>query len=247
MRRKIESKTTIFTRQETMMNKENNSKVLILKEDTSDKITISLEDALSIVRVNKLNIDETILENVVKYIKNNYYESGKIKFCKASKRVEEDKEVCKIPIVREEVIPIYPSKPKEFNFKGLKASALKFFMEKELEHAVYESFSDMIFRFIDEKGFSDTEVYKRVSIDRRLFSKLRLVKEYNPSRDTAIKLAIALELDLLETESLIKKAGYAIGNSNKRDLIIKYFIENRIYNLTMLNEMLFAFGEDTLD
>ena len=105
----------------------------------------------------------------------------------------------------------------------------------------------MIFRFIDEKGFSDTEVYKRVSIDRRLFSKLRLVKEYNPSRDTAIKLAIALELDLLETESLIKKAGYAIGNSNKRDLIIKYFIENGIYNLTMLNEMLFAFGEDTLD
>ena len=216
-----------------------------MRKEIENEIKISIDEILMVVKEKHLNISKELIENVSDYIGRKFRDDGRIKFSFAHKSSDED--VSKRFIVRENSIPITRNEPKVSNPKGLKATALTFFVKKELEDAVYESFADVIFRYISEKGFTDSEVYKRVNIDRRLFSKLRSVKEYNPSRDTAIKLAIALELDLHKTESLIRKAGYAISNGNKRDLIIKYFIENGIYNLAMLNEMLFAFGEDTLD
>ena len=165
----------------------------------ANEIKISIDEILMVVKQNNLNINKETIENVSDYIERKFIDYSRIKFSVAPKPSNAgDSERL---IVREETIPITRSEQKVSSPKGLKAAALSFFVKQELADAVYESFSDMIFRLINEKGFIDSEVYKRVNIDRRLFSKLRLVKEYNPSRDTAIKLAIALELDLHETES----------------------------------------------
>lgn len=109
-----------------------------------------------------------------------------------------------------------------------------------------ESFSDMLMRKIDEKGIKDSECYFKANVDRRLFSKIRSNRDYRPSKETAVAFAIALELDMNEADEMLRKAGYAFSDSFMFDVIVKYYIENRRYNIFEINETLFSYDQKTI-
>ncbi len=110
-----------------------------------------------------------------------------------------------------------------------------------------ESFSQMVLRKIDEKGFSkDSDCYCKANIDRRLFSRIRCDENYHPKKTTAVALAIALELTLEETNELLRKAGYSLSHSIIFDVIIEYCILQHNYNVFEINELLFMYNQPLL-
>ncbi|MEN6339298.1 MAG: macro domain-containing protein [Clostridiaceae bacterium] len=120
-------------------------------------------------------------------------------------------------------------------------SALERFIER-----AGESFTQALLRLIDERGLTDPQVYQRANLDRRLFSKIRGNPQYRPSKNTALALAVALRLNLDQTQDLLRRAGYALSPSSRFDLIVEYFIREENYNIFEINEALFAFEESLL-
>jgi len=108
------------------------------------------------------------------------------------------------------------------------------------------TFQENLFRLIDSKGLRDSSVYKKADIDRRLFSKIRADINYHPSKPTAIKLCLALSLNITDTEKLLETAGYCLSLSDTGDLVVRYCIEHKTYNLIEVNEALYYFNQETL-
>ena len=129
-----------------------------------------------------------------------------------------------------------PEKPHEARRKSL----------KDLISHTGDSFQTRLFRLIDKKKLTDAEVYKKANIDRKLFSKIRCNPEYLPKKKTAVALAMALELNMDETLDLLGRAGIALSDSSRFDLIITYCIENKIYDLFTVNALLFEYDQPIL-
>lgn len=109
-----------------------------------------------------------------------------------------------------------------------------------------EPFSTTLLAIIDRKGLTDADVYKRAGLSRQHFSQIRSNPNYRPKKDTALALCVALQLSVEETRSLLERAGFALSNASKRDIIVEYFLENKIYDLITINQSLFAFDQPLL-
>ena len=107
-------------------------------------------------------------------------------------------------------------------------------------------FSETLLKMIDATGKKDSEIYKKACISKQHFSKIRNNPNYQPTKQTAIAFALALELDLEQTLDLIGRAGFTLSKSSKFDLIIRYFIEHKEYNVVAINVALYEFDQSLL-
>lgn len=117
--------------------------------------------------------------------------------------------------------------------------------EEDLENYISTkrsaSFAEVLFHFIDDKGYTDSDVYKKAGIDRRQFSKIRTNPAYRISKSSAVSLAIALKLNKKETEKLLYSAGFSLSTNDTFDLIVQFCLEKKIYDIDYVNQALDQF------
>lgn len=117
---------------------------------------------------------------------------------------------------------------------------------RSLEQSVDMGFADKMMALIDAKQRRVVDVYKAAQIDRRLFSKFISDRSYNPSKDTCVALALALELSVEEASDLLSRAGYVLSHSYERDVVLEFFFKEGIYNLDDVNAVLYHLFMRTL-
>ncbi len=115
---------------------------------------------------------------------------------------------------------------------------------EEYMKAMDKSFAYKLFDYIDKKGMTDVECYKKANVDKKTFSKIKCNPDtYKPSKQTAVAFAIALELTLDETQDLLASAGLTLSRSFIFDKIIRYFLQKGVYDIFEINEALFEFDQ----
>ena len=188
-------------------------------------------------------LSEQLFQGVASYIDQNYVDTcEKMAYgvaedirCGRSRR-RRDVEICEDRMA----MPCAPMAASKAKPKPKAAS-----LEDMLKQAD-AGFTETLLKLIDKSGKKDSEIYKKALLTKQHFSKIRNNPNYKPTKPTAIALALALELDLEATKDLIGRAGYALTNSSKFDLIIRYFIEQGNYNLVEINIALYEFDQQLL-
>jgi hypothetical protein len=89
---------------------------------------------------------------------------------------------------------------------------------------------------------TNSEVYKRAILDKKVFSKIKNNPDYHPGKMTVLCLCVGARLSLDESRDLLARAGYALSPCDKTDIIFAYFIENGIYDMLELDIQLEAHG-----
>ena len=147
---------------------------------------------------------------------------------------------------------IEESAPEEFDVSTMQKTKIKKGMSStmsvnrnidNLMDQLEETFSQRLLRMIDERGMTDSEAYTKAYVDRRHFSKIRKDVNYAPNKKTVLAFTIALELSLDEAKDLLASAGFALSRSSKTDIIVAYFLQNKIYDMFEINDVLDAYGQ----
>ena len=107
-------------------------------------------------------------------------------------------------------------------------------------------FKEVLFEFIDKKNLTDPEVYKKAKVDRRTFSKIRTGDIKYVSRNTAIRLGLALNLNQKDFDKLLESNLSHLGTNEYFGIAIRWCIKNKIYDIDQVNDILYACDVDLL-
>ena len=108
------------------------------------------------------------------------------------------------------------------------------------------SFTCRVRRYMEARRLSPPDVYNTVDMDRRLFSKIMHDEHYQPTKVTALKMALGLRLNLEDTLILLNSAGYTLSHSILFDVIMEYCILHQQYDVYNIGALLHDFKVNDL-
>lgn len=121
----------------------------------------------------------------------------------------------------------------------------KFDIEKYVNDNIEKGFNEAVLSYILDHNLDSVSIYNKANLHRRIFSRLYNT-DYTPSKNTAICLCIALNFDYDKTQYMLKKLGYTLSKSNKFDLIITFYIKNKLFDIYEINDYLDSKGYQIL-
>lgn len=109
-----------------------------------------------------------------------------------------------------------------------------------------KTFSEALLDLLAEKEMKPVEFYKKAGISKEHFSKIKNNVDYQPSKSATMAMVLALKLPLDEAEELMAKAGYTFSTALIQDLVVKFFIQEGIFDVDAVNVELYKLGKKPL-
>ena len=102
-----------------------------------------------------------------------------------------------------------------------------------------KNFSEQLLALIESRGLKNSEVYNAANVSAKVFSDIRTRENYQPSKKTAIALALALKLSLEDTQNFLATAGYTLSDAIELDAAIINCIRRKIFDIDAVNDELY--------
>ncbi len=110
-------------------------------------------------------------------------------------------------------------------------------------HAVVLSFPARLLIYVREKCNGVAPMaYKRAGISRQIYSRIVSDEGATVDKRTAMRFCIGLQLEMDEAELLMKAAGFAFSATLPEDEVFAYCINNKIWNLEDINDIMVRNG-----
>jgi len=110
------------------------------------------------------------------------------------------------------------------------------------------SFAARLLKLVKERcGGKAPMAYKRAGLDRKLYSKIVSDDRSQVSKQTALQLAIGLQLSRQAADEFLMAAGYSFSSTIPIDCVFAYCIGHGIWNILDVNDILVKAGLPSLN
>ena len=144
-------------------------------------------------------------------------------------------------------MPVSPEAARK-DLSALDSPAMrKYYHSWEKKESVTKTFSSEVTRMVTERYRKASAFYIPAGIDKRTFHKIKTDFLYKPSKNTALKCCLGLQLNLRDAEALLQLAGYALSPSDPADLVVRFCLEKKIWDIACVNYLMDSFDLKDLD
>lgn len=127
-----------------------------------------------------------------------------------------------------------------------KSSGISTGVESDSIKRAAEPFLEMLIQMVKKSGLTEMEVCSKANLSREWFSKIRSKSGFYVTKQTIIALSIALKISFEEMADLLAQTGFGLSGDQLFDVIVSYFMRNQLYDIDLINEVLFLYDQPLL-